>query len=430
MGQSFGVAEGGARRDRFWLLLASIFVAALVWRVIFVLIWGPDPLPFGDGLQYHFAGTNLANGGGFSNSILVYFGGTVQPSAQHPPMFAITLGYVTRSGRALGLGSFDSTTVHQIASAVFSSVGVVVIGLLGRRVAGARVGIVAALLAAAYPALWIPDAVVMSESLVVLTTALFLLAVVAYIDKPGAARAVAVGVTAGVSMLTRSEVTFLLLAVAAGTVAMRHVVVRPIRARHMVLTIAVAAVVVSPWVVRNLTTFDRPVFLSENVDSVIGGANCASTYATGRGLGTWDPSCNAKNLPHGDESFVGAELRHRGVQYALHHLNRVPVVAAARVGRLLSVYRPLDNDLGGPRWALWMNVAMFYALLVAAGFGVLRLRARRRPLWLFAAVLGTTIAVAAVTYGSSRFRIDWDVALVVLAAAAFTEPAAHPSGES
>jgi 4-amino-4-deoxy-L-arabinose transferase-like glycosyltransferase len=414
------VATAVDRRSRFGLLLASIFVAALTWRVIFVLIWGLDPLPFGDGLQYHFAGTNLANGGGFANSVLVYFGGVVRPSAQHPPMYAITLAYVTRSGRALGLGSFDSTTVHQIASAVFSSVGVVVIGLLGRRVAGARVGIVAALFAAAYPALWIPDAVVMSESLVVLTTALFLLAAVAYIDKPGVARTVAFGITAGLAMLTRSEVTFLLLVVAAGMIAMRHVVGRGIRARHMVLTIAVAAVVVSPWVVRNLTTFDRPVFLSENVDSVIGGANCANTYAAGRRLGTWDASCNTQNLPQGDESVLGAELRHRGVQYARHHLNRVPVVAVARVGRLLSLYRPLDNDLGGPRWALRMNVATYYALMVAAVFGALRLRANRRPLWLFVAVLGTTVAVAAVTYGSSRFRIDWDIALVVLAAAAFT----------
>jgi hypothetical protein len=69
-----------------------------------------------------------------------------------------------------------------------------------------------------------------------------------------------------------------------------------------------------------------------------------------------------------------------------------------------------------------MNVATYYALMVAAVFGALRLRANRRPLWLFVAVLGATVAVAAVTYGSSRFRIDWDIALVVLAAAAFTMP--------
>jgi len=61
---------------------------------------------------------------------------------------------------------------------------------LARRVAGVRVGLVAAALAAVYPALWIRDAQVMSESLVVLTTALFLLAVVAYLDAPGVRRVV------------------------------------------------------------------------------------------------------------------------------------------------------------------------------------------------------------------------------------------------
>jgi 4-amino-4-deoxy-L-arabinose transferase-like glycosyltransferase len=250
----------------------------LAWRVTFVVIWGLDPLPFGDGLQYHLAGIALANGWGFANSILLSFAGGVRPSAQHPPMYSLMLAAVTRGGRALGLGSFDSTRVHQVASAVFSSSGVVAIGFLGRRVAGVRVGLIAASLAAVYPALWIRDAQVMSESLVVLITALFLLAVVAYIEAPSAVGAAGIGVAAGVAMLTRSEATFLLLAVAGAIVVIPHAVRRGLRVRHMLLALVTASVVVAPWVVRNLTTFDRPVFLSENIDSVIGGANCNATY--------------------------------------------------------------------------------------------------------------------------------------------------------
>jgi len=224
-----------------------------------------------------------------------------------------------------------------------------------------------------------------------------------------------IGVTAGIAMLTRSEAALLLLVVAGGTIAFPHSIRRGVRVRHMLVAAVVASVVVAPWVVRNLTTFDRPIFLSENVDSVIAGANCGSTYYGSR-IGAWDENCNTAHLPHGDESDVGAELRHRGVQYALHHASRLPLVAAARTGRLLSLYRPLDDDWGGPRWALWVDLSMFAMLQVGAVIGAYRLRKRRGPVWLFAVVLGTTVVVAALNYGSTRFRIEWDVALVVLVA--------------
>ena len=79
------------------------------------------------------------------------------------------------------------------------------IGLLGRRLAGDRAGIVAAGIAALYPFLWINDAVVLSESLLALTTALMLIAAYAFWRMPSPWRAAALGAAIALVALTRAE---------------------------------------------------------------------------------------------------------------------------------------------------------------------------------------------------------------------------------
>src|SRR5882724_3370689 len=165
-------------------LVLLVGLGALVWRIVYVAVWGADPLPFGDGLYYHLQAKTLADGHGFVEPIGIAFLRDFAATAKHPPLYSMVLASVTRVGRALHLGASDATIVHQVASAFLSSAGVVAIGLAARRVAGSRAAVAAALLAAVYPALWVNDALVMSESIVVLTTALFLLAAFAYLDRP------------------------------------------------------------------------------------------------------------------------------------------------------------------------------------------------------------------------------------------------------
>lgn len=335
-----------SRSGRAILLGAA---GALAWRVAHVLVWGRDPLVFSDGLAYHLQAIDLANGLGWVDSIKAHYMQGLHQTAQHPPLFTLVLFTVTRTGRALGLGSSDATVVHQLTCAVLSTAGVVVIGFTARRLAGERAGIVAAVIAAVLPQLWVNDALVMSESLVVLTTALVLLTVVRYVDEPTTRRAALLGLALGAAMLARSEAALLVAAVGVPIAIARGDATRRACATRAAMVVIVAGVVVAPWVVRNLTTFDRPELLSENLDSVLAGANCPSTYY-GTGLGSWDFACNAANLPAGDESVQGAELRRRGLSYVHHHTSRVPVVVAARLGRVLELYRPMSdrNDAGRP----------------------------------------------------------------------------------
>ena len=89
------------------------------------------------------------------------------------------------------------------------------IGLLARRLAGDRAGLVAALLAAAYPPLWSNDAVIGLETLYCFLVVLALIAVYRFWRTPSMWGAVAIAVPLALASLTRSEgiILFTLLGV-------------------------------------------------------------------------------------------------------------------------------------------------------------------------------------------------------------------------
>jgi 4-amino-4-deoxy-L-arabinose transferase-like glycosyltransferase len=397
--------------------LAAIAGLALGWRVVYVVAWGRDSLPFGDGLYYHLQGNLLAKGFGFIEPIGVGYQQGEHASAKHPPLFSLVLSAVTRGGRALGLGASDSTLVHQLTCAVVSAAAVVIIGLLVHRLAGAGACLIAAALAAAYPPLWASDALVMSESLFVLTIALVLLAVYAFYQRPTWWSAVACGLALGAAVLTRSEAVLLVPLLLVPLIFVRAGPSLWWRCRAVGLAALVVAVLCAPWVARNATTFDRRVVLSENIDSAVAGSNCHDTYFGDR-LGAWEPGCNAFPPPHGDESEVGATLRHRGLHYARQHTGRIPVVVAARVARSFLLFEPLQDraESGRSPWTQWATVLVYIPMQVAAIFGLVVMRRRRIPLWPLLGMAVLVVVTSALTYGISRFRVPWDVASVVAVA--------------
>jgi 4-amino-4-deoxy-L-arabinose transferase-like glycosyltransferase len=398
--------------------LAGIAGLALVWRIVYVLVWGHDPLIFGDGLYYHLQANALADGRGFIDPIKFAYLQGAHPSAAHPPLFSLVLFAVTRGGRALGFGSFDTTLVHQLTCAAVSTIAVVVVGLVACRVGGARVGLIAAALAAVYPPLWTSDALVMSESLYVLTIALVLLAFYALFERPAYWRAAVCGLAIGAATLTRSE--GLLLLPILGIPLLRSRFDRSVGRRFVTLGIVaiVTALICAPWVVRNVRTFHRSVALSENIDSVVAGANCATTYHGSR-IGSWDVTCNPVPQLNGDESDLGAAQLERGLKYAKQHAQRVPLVVAARVGRTFLVFQPLADSVesGRAAWTQWATLVTFVPTTVLAIIGLISLRRRRIAIGPLVAMGVLVVATSALTYGISRFRVPWDVASVIAAAA-------------
>lgn len=383
-----------------------------------MLAYAPRSLPFGDGLEYHLLGDNLGRGWGYISSIRAAYMGGAYPTAQHPPLFPLLLSGVSRVVWFLGGNDVDTTRWHQLLGATVSAGAIVVLAAVGRRFAGDRAGVAAALVVAIYPPLWVNDAIVMSESLLVLTVAVMLLALYRTRERPTWGRAVALGVATGAMILTRSETVLLIATVVVPVIATGVTIAPRRRLALAAIVVAAAGTVVAPWTIRNLRTFERPIVISQNLDSVLAGANCEATYY-GPATGLWDNSCNTDGLPAGDESVAGATLRARGLRYARTHLGRVPVVVAARVGRVLELYRPLDDHRGEGRraGAEWFGIVAFFAVQVLAAVGAVRLRRLGVVIWPLLAVAGSTIFVAAVTYGVTRLRVPYDVATVPLAAA-------------
>src|SRR5262249_27233739 len=139
-----------------------------VVRVSWVLIARRDFALKGDDFFYHWQANALADGKGFLNPYTWKAFGRLEPSAAHPPLYSLYLALWSKVG-------LDTPLSHRRASCVLGVAAVVVVGFVGRRIAGDWAGILAAGAAAVYPQLWINDGMLISESMYVLVIAATLL---------------------------------------------------------------------------------------------------------------------------------------------------------------------------------------------------------------------------------------------------------------
>ena len=150
-------------------MLAGVVGVSFVGRVVYVFVGAPAKLVFSDALYYHLQGNLLANGHLFVKPFEATFDGRFVPSAVHPPLFSMLLGAASAVGA-------ESVRAHEIVGCILGAATVAVVGLCAREIVGPRGGLIAAALAAVYPALWVSDGLVVSESAFALMTALVLLA--------------------------------------------------------------------------------------------------------------------------------------------------------------------------------------------------------------------------------------------------------------
>ena len=181
------------------------------------------------------------------------------------------------------------------------------------------------------------------------------------------------------------------------------------------LAVLVFAVVLTPWTIRNWVTFDRPVLVATNSGTAIAGANCDETFA-GDKLGGWWPPCIREHP--GNEAEHHSEALRDGVRYAGDHLGRLPVVLAARFGRVWSVYDPFQTPEGRSRRIQRLGVIAFFVLVPFAVAGAAVLRRRGVGVWIVATPFVVVSITALATYGNMRFREHAELSLVVLAAVA------------
>jgi 4-amino-4-deoxy-L-arabinose transferase-like glycosyltransferase len=336
--------------------------------------------------------------------------------AMHPPLTSALLAPVA-------LVSRNHETVMRLTVAA-AGVGVVVLlGLVGRMLAGDRAGIVAAVVGAVYPYLWMNDGLLLAETFATLGTVATIFFTYRLVRAPRWGDAIGAGLAAAFAMLSRTELALLVpLLVVPSILLLRAVALRR-RLALVAVACGAAVVAVGPWVVNDLARFEEPVFLSYSAGAVLQGANCDATYG-GKRLGYWDGTCNPLEPRPGEDPSVEAGRRRKlALDYVGDHLDEVPVVVAARVGRLWGVFRPIDtardNEFEGrPFWASVAGLVMYVPLAVLAMGGVVVLARRKVPLLPLLAPVVIATLTAAVFYGLIRFRVPAEVSLVVLAAVA------------
>ncbi|MBK9178123.1 MAG: glycosyltransferase family 39 protein [Acidimicrobiales bacterium] len=409
------MGRGGTFEKR----LALIVVGALALRVLYVLLAKRDEPVMGDAIFYNAAANTLADLKGFVDP---FHPG--RQAADHPPLTIVFLAPVS-------LLSGDSLLAQRLAMATVGAAGVAAIGLLGRRVAGERVGLLAAAVAAVYANLWMNDGLVMSESLATVGVAVVLLCVYRFLARPSARAAALLGLALGVTVLARAEVALLLPLVVLPAALGARELSRAERWQRLAISTLVAGAVVAPWALYNLARFEEPVVISTNDGLTLAGANCESMYYSG-GIGLWDLRCALDLVPGGDErafgdqSQVSAHYRDHAVAYLRDNLDRLPAVLAARVGRVWSVYEPgqmvwYNQGEGREAWASRLGLWQYGALLPLAVAGAVVLHRRGVAIWPLVATVVLVTLTAMAFYGLARFRVPAEVAICVLAAAALDQ---------
>ena len=422
----------------FATALAAVAVFGLAVRVAFIVWVAPQVPRLGDASAYHLLAANLANGRGYIrpfDDLLLHLR---RPTAEYPPLFPALLALPARLGA-------HSVEQQRIFLAFVGSGTVALVGVLGRRVASPAVGLTAAALAAVYPMLFLTEATLMAESLYVGLVALLLLCAYRAYDDPKPMRFVALGAAIGAATLTRAEGILLgFLVVVPLTVWLRGLTARE-RAARAGVALGVALVVIAPWTIRNAVRFHAFVPVSNNVATLIDGANCDATYS-GSQIGLWRETFSTRpstggaadaqavycfvgfdiTAPHFDEAKAASADTHAGLSYARHHLGSLPTVAAVRVLRTWGLYAPsqqvnFESLEGRPRaWQL-RGTQMYWVLAPLAIVGAVLLRRRRRVIWPLVATAVTVTIVAATTYGQQRFRIAAEPAILVLAGVTVVE---------
>ena len=389
-------------------LAIVVAVGAAVRIVRFVVSKWNRQLMLNDSLYYSAQAQQLAHGRWFREVFVD------QPGAEHGPLTSTLMAIVS-----WGSDPFNRQRMVTLTCGIAT---VAVIGLVGRRIGGDRIGLIAAAIAALYPNLIINDGLVMSESVSCLVLSLALLALLSWTEQPGLRPAVLTGAAIGLATLARSEL--LLFAPISAVIMVVFARRRALAVgRHVIAVLGVTAAVIAPWTIFNAVRFERPVIMTTNEGPLLLGANCDEVYS-GPGIGGWSLQCveGAHFGENGEDTSVrSAQQRRQGLAYARAHVSRLPLVAVARLGRTLDLFRVRDlvgADGGEERERLisWAGVVSFWILAPLAAVGTMRLRRLHRAVLLMPVVV--VVFTTLTFYGSHRIRSSAEPAIVVLAAVA------------
>ncbi len=355
-----------------------------------------------------------------------------RPTAYRPPAYPYVLAGVQIVGGWLGL---EAVSAARLAQALLGALLAGLVGLLGARIWGRRIGLIALTLAAVDLPLILVSGTLISETLFVVLVLGSLCAALEHRSGAGGRRwLVLAGALAGLAALTRTNGLVLLLPVAllawppggeAGGARRRP------RLASAAVVLACALLVVAPWTVRNAVLLGHFVPVSTETGGTLVGTYNPTSRAERRPPANWlvlsaIPRYSVLNaeqraLP---EVAVDNHLRADALGFATEHPGYFPEVLGWNTLRLLDLtgakrVRFGAATIGVPGGAALLGAHLFHVLLALALIGALVPAARRAPRALWLAPLLIYLSAAIVTSETPRFRAGLEPFFVLLAALAF-----------
>ncbi len=373
-----------------------------------------------DAKFFHVSAAYLASGKGYETL-------SGHPTANHPPVFSLLLACFDW----LGLHSIGE---QRVAVSIVAGAGVLLLGLLGRRLAGPSVGLVGAAIAAASPVWFQPSGILMSESVYLVVIPGILLMALRCVDRPTAWRFGSLGLLIAVAILIRSEAIDLVVLLGIPVILMAAAGRRKRIQAGLALLVGFL-VVLTPWVVRNDIQLGG-ASLSTNGGVTLAGSYCpAALNPSSSSYGSFNYACAIDEYiflikhtrpPGGARSYTELTLNRAATRqaetFARNHLSDIPGLVLAREMSLWgfgnqSFQLSLATAEGRVTGYEQAGRILYWVLLP---FVILGLIVLATISWKSLVIVTVPLAVVALNsaafYGSTRMRMAAEPSLAVLAA--------------
>ncbi len=427
----------GSPRMRHALLAIIIVGGGL--RVMWVAHAGVPPTFGGDPSAYLLDGTAIANGEGYTNPLIDIANVdrerrhlpklARQPNAFYPPGYPLFIGAVVWTVWHTPIPDGDLVRAIEYVQAALGALSILLVFLLGRRVLGAKAGLVAAALVALYPNLITTTATLNLETVFVTLSlaAVLVLLPAATGEDTRMVRLIGGGALAGAVALVRPTIGLALIAFLATRLCMRCAWRR--LARDLAIVSVAFCAVVGVWTIRNAIAFHAFIPGSTGIgpalcmarnpeatgalDTTILVRQCSEqrTYAPGQG----DAENNAYATRQAIHWVAAHPLEEVKMWWWRTNLAyRHDTSGLEEYERQISAHaRHIANTVS--------DVASFLVLGFAAIGAAVVLIKRRSPSGAF--LLATTLAFAAVPamlFGDPRYRVPAEPFFCIFAAVALT----------
>ena len=370
----------------------GIFLGALGIRIILLALGMGSPSDSGDAPSYISIAHSLLSGHGYSED-------GVNPTALRMPFYPLFLAgifFISNTG----------LVAVKIVQSIVGSASCVFVFLLARNLIGSKHGVIAGILAACYLPWAFMDVSILSESLYMFLIAAMLVFLTAHHRKMSE-RIVFSGLFAGLAALTRPNGIITVLFIGVGLILIEKY------RRFAPVFLAVAVIVILPWIARNALVFHR--FMPTSSLSGLALYNSYVLPKEGFGFNTLD------GLPDEffalqDEGKKDAFLVRHTVSWIARHPKEVLKLLVQKVGFM--VY-PFDMQWLEPSFPTRYNFfwGMLLALCIMGAKDGWRLY--RRNLFLLVPPILSLLLTVVVFYGSPRLRMPYDFILMVPASLGF-----------